>query len=323
MQIDAFGEVAMHIEDDRARVVKSRWGLPLLTLALVATNAMATGPSWPIDTEVKFPDAVGPEGGQATVVVTVQADATDIRIEVYGDDRMRVDPDNKLVVQLDALHAGQSFRFEVSFHPGPGHSYIAVASHARFAKVAGGDVREFPFGSESAEQQLEHRRCVMQDPDGTWIRVMGCDEREAAPGSAPEREEGHTATPASSAEAAESSPPVDVDIAALRSAPPLGRRARFEGYVVDAYRCPPCPDGAQCKPCLMANTVFVASAPEHGPFSWMDPPADVVAIAVEDPGSFPRGVRLRFEVLLPQSRGAGQLDARLVRFQRADEPVWR
>jgi hypothetical protein len=297
--------------------------LLVLVPAILVTAAGATGPSWPINTEVEFPATVGPEGGRAKVVVTVDADATDIRLEVYGDDAMRVDPDNKLVVQLNALHPGQSFSFEVGFHPGPGRSYLAVASHARFAKVAGGAVHEYPFGSESAAQQLEHRKCVMQDAEGTWVRVMGCEEEAPLPTSPAGHAEAATPAPAPAAvPPGEPSVPVTLDVARLRQAPPLGGRARLEGYVVDAYRCPPCPPGAQCKPCVMTSAIFVAEQPEHAPFSWADPPADVVAIAAEDPLSFARGVRFRFEVLVPRDRRAEQVDATLVRSQSAAEPIW-
>jgi hypothetical protein len=297
-------------------------------LMLLAAAAQATGPSWPIFTDVKFPAQVGPDGGRATVVVTVSDDATDIRLQVYGDDSMHVDPDNNLVVQLNALHPGQSFAFEVGFQPGPGRSYLAVAAYARFTHSAGGAVHEYPFGSESPEQLREHSKCVRQDPDGTWIRIMGCDEDSPAgtPSGAPAATERHAAqspTPPPPAGAvAVQAPPIAIDIAALRTAPPLGRHARLEGYVVDSYRCPPCPHGAMCKPCVMSTAIFVADVPEHARFSWTDPPADVAVIAVDDPAPYEHGVRYRFEVAVPERARDGAVDATLVRSQRADEPIW-
>lgn len=284
----------------------------LSLLLLIAVRVGATGPSWPIYTDVQFPEHVGPDGGRATVLVTVGDDATDIRLEVSGDDRIRIDPDNQLVVQLNALHPGQRFVFEVGFQPGPGRSYLAVSSHAQFAHAgAGGAVREYPFGSENAEQLREHTKCVMQDADGTWIRLMGCDEEAAAapPTSAPSR-------------APAGMPEDTIAIATLRGAPPVGRRVRLEGYVVDAYRCPPCPPGAMCKPCLMSTAIFIADVPEHAPFSRSNPPADVAALAVDDPARFSKGVRYRFEVEVPERGRNGGVDATVVRSQRSDAPIW-
>jgi hypothetical protein len=31
---------------------------------------------------------------------------------------------------------------------------------------------------------------------------------------------------------------------------------RIEGYIFDVYRCPPCPKGAMCKPCIPDNVVI-------------------------------------------------------------------
>ena len=288
--------------------------LALALLAAVSTAASATGPSWPIFTEVKFPEQVGPNGGRATVIVTVSDEARDIRLEVYGDDHMWVDPDNKLVVQINALHPGESFPFEVGFHPGPGRSYIAVSAHAHFTHTAGGAVHEFPFGQEDAEQLREHSRCVRQDPEGTWIRIMGCDDEAPA-----DAEAGAPLPTAVAHDDAPLVPAMNVDIQQLRSAPPLGKRVRFDGYVVDSYRCPPCPPGAQCKPCIMPTVIFVAAAPAHARFSWTAPPADVATIGVDDPAVFTPGVSYRFEVQVPEQARADGVDAKLVHSQRADE----
>jgi len=284
-----------------------RYALLIGLSVLWCTVAGATGASWPIFTEVRFPPQVGPDGGRATVIVTVGEDATDIRLEVYGDDHLRVDPDNKLVVQLSTLHPGQSFPFEVGFHPGPGRSYIAVSAYARFTHGAGGAVHEFPFGQEDAAQLREHQRCVRQDPDGTWIRIMGCDD-ETPPAGA----NGSAATPSVAPAGEAPVPAVPVSIGQLRTAPPLGRRAVVEGYVVDSYRCPPCPPGAQCKPCLMESVIFVAATKTHERFSWQSPPVDVVTIAVDDASAHAAGVRYRFEVQVPDQARLGGVDGRLV-----------
>ncbi len=109
----------------------------------------------------------------------------------------------------------------------------------------------------------------------------------------------------------------------LRSSPPLGRRVQVEGYVIHSYLCPPCPTGAQCKPCLMSTASFIADTKEHERFPWDDPPADVATIAVDDPAHFSPGVRYRFELQVPETSGVGDVDATLVRRQRADAPPGR
>ena len=35
---------------------------------------------------------------------------------------------------------------------------------------------------------------------------------------------------------------------------------RIEGYVLDIYKCPPCPPGAMCKPCIPDNVVITDTA---------------------------------------------------------------
>jgi hypothetical protein len=35
---------------------------------------------------------------------------------------------------------------------------------------------------------------------------------------------------------------------------------RIEGYVLDIYKCPPCPPGTMCKPCIPDNVVITDTA---------------------------------------------------------------
>src|SRR5438876_216399 len=37
---------------------------------------------------------------------------------------------------------------------------------------------------------------------------------------------------------------------------------RIEGYVIDIYKCPPCPPGAMCKPCIPNNIVVTDNIEE-------------------------------------------------------------
>jgi hypothetical protein len=284
----------------------------------------ATGPSWPITPFVDYPAAqtIGPDGAKATVRIRADDDASAIAVEVYGVDGMRVGEDNKVLAHRDRLAKGASFTFDVTIHPGPGRSSLVVSAKARFARAgAGGTLREFPFGKESAEQLREHTRCVRQDPDGVWIRELGCDEAPLPP-NVPPTTRAPSPPVALAAAASTSAQPLTLTIAEFLASPPVGQIARIVGYVVESYFCPPCPRGAQCKPCATISAVFVADAPGHAPFALDRPPADVVAIAAQDPRRFERGLQYRFEIAVTD-RKRDHFDGRLLRSQRPDrEPIW-
>jgi hypothetical protein len=40
--------------------------------------------------------------------------------------------------------------------------------------------------------------------------------------------------------------PLAMSVEQFRAAPPAQGTVRIAGYVIDAYRCPPCPKGAMC-----------------------------------------------------------------------------
>lgn len=40
---------------------------------------------------------------------------------------------------------------------------------------------------------------------------------------------------------------------------------RIDGYVVQIYKCPPCPEGAMCKPCLGDHLVITDNPDERDP----------------------------------------------------------
>lgn len=106
------------------------------------------------------------------------------------------------------------------------------------------------------------------------------------------------------------------------AAAPVGEIVRMTGYVVDGYRCPPCPPGAQCKPCMINSAIFVAASPAHPQVDLSNPPSDVAVIAADDPTIFAAGVAYRFELLVAR-RSDGGFDGRLLRSQRPDkEPIW-
>jgi hypothetical protein len=121
---------------------------------------------------------------------------------------------------------------------------------------------------------------------------------------------------------AATAPPLTLTIAEFRASPPVGQTARIVGYVVESYLCPPCPRGAQCKPCASASAIFVADAPGHAPFALDRPPADVIAIATQEPDRFERGMQYRLEITVTD-RKHDHFDGRLLRSQRPDrEPIW-
>ena len=126
---------------------------------------------------------------------------------------------------------------------------------------------------------------------------------------------------ASAVAAAPSPAPTIASVADFRAAPPVGRLVRIVGYVVDGYFCPPCPPGAECKPCAIPSTVFVADAPGHAPFALSTPPADVIALSA-DPAKFANDSRYRFEIRV-EDRSSGPFDGVVLRSQDPDrDPPW-
>ena len=77
-----------------------------------------------------------------------------------------------------------------------------------------------------------------------------------------------------------------------------------------------------CKPCIMSTMIAVAKAAERPHFNFTDAKGDVAIIGVDDPSKFERGVRYRFEVRVSDKKQPREIDAVLLRSQRADEPAW-
>lgn len=253
----------------------------VLATSFTAGRATAAGSNWPIEPRVTYPPTAGPEGATAKVDVEVTDDATNVRVEVFGTGGLTLDNGNRLSLTIAALKRGQHFVFDVAFHPPRSRAAIVVQTRAKFGRAGeGGPVREFPFGAETPAPS----RCVRQDPDGTWVRIMGCEDG-----------------------------PAQVTPETLSAQPP--GVARVEGFVVGSYLCPPCPRGAQCKPCARASVIFVSGRKDHPPVPGVQPPADVAAIETEEVGSFAQGIGYRFEVRVGST-------VKLLRSQRADEPAW-
>ena len=272
-----------------------------------ASPATASPPNWPIAPTVRFsvPEPSGAGGGTATVQVKITDDAHAIEVEVYGLDGMRVGKTNKAHVHRDQLKAGGSITLHVRIYPGAGQSLLTVSAYAQFERAGyGGVVRTFPFGKENAAQQAEHSRCVRQDPEGVWIRDPDCVE-PTAPAEAP---------PPPGAPPA----PSQLSIGDLQNSPPVGRAAQIVGFVVGSYLCPPCPPGAQCKPCASESVLFIADTSSRDPVAPGAHSDGVVAIGVKNPASFERGARYRFEIEVVGRRGQS-IDGRLLRSQRLDQ----
>ena len=51
--------------------------------------------------------------------------------------------------------------------------------------------------------------------------------------------------------------PVLLKFADLQKYDPANETFRIEGYVIDIYKCPPCPPHAMCKPCIADNITIV------------------------------------------------------------------
>lgn len=87
--------------------------------------------------------------------------------------------------------------------------------------------------------------------------------------------------------------PAQMTVAQLLAAPPAGATVGVAGYIVETYLCPPCPPGANCKPCFSESAVFLADTPrEYG--SETVPP--MVGLAIADPDKFVLGQHCRFQV---------------------------
>lgn len=74
------------------------------------------------------------------------------------------------------------------------------------------------------------------------------------------------------------------------------------GYVKSIYECPPCPKGAQCKPCLGDHIIITETEPvENGPTDQ----DDRLLIFAKDPAQFKTGKRYLFSVKVIGRRKEG------------------
>lgn len=256
---------------------------------LLAAPATAEPPSWPITPSVDFSKVA--KSGSAVVNVVVGQEAKAVDIQVYGQDGLKVGAGNKVEIKRDKVEKGGVVSFHVMLHPGPGRGYVVVKSSADFAHAGHGvTVRSFAFGKEDAAQLAEHSRCVRKDPDGVLIRLPDCDD-PAPPAAAT----GVTT----------------LTLKELASPPAGANPVQVLAYVVGDYFCPPCPPGAQCKPCMSASFISLAE-PDGQPAA--------AKLAVSDPSLFKKGVRYRFEIDI-SNKPAGFVGT-LTRSQTATGGAW-
>jgi hypothetical protein len=76
---------------------------------------------------------------------------------------------------------------------------------------------------------------------------------------------------------------------------------RIEGYLLDVYKCPPCPPGSMCKPCIPDNVVITDSA-EPKDLSKINR----LRIFTDKPDQFEQKTKYSFTVKLKQPLPAGQ-----------------
>ena len=96
----------------------------------------------------------------------------------------------------------------------------------------------------------------------------------------------------------------------FRALAPVSGNFKLTGFVVHRYQCPPCPEGAMCKPCIGDHVVISESAellqnyPPDGPY---------VVVFTPEPEPLSLGKRYIFnvEVLGRTMTGFGVHDLRL------------
>jgi hypothetical protein len=78
----------------------------------------------------------------------------------------------------------------------------------------------------------------------------------------------------------------------------------IEGYVVKAYSCPPCPQGAQCKVCMPENIVVSQELKEFD--SYVKLTENDLIIFVEDAKVFKIGVKYKFLIQIMDVKSTNQ-----------------
>ena len=90
----------------------------------------------------------------------------------------------------------------------------------------------------------------------------------------------------------------------------LGDTVRVKAYIVDTYVCPPCPEGAQCKPC-MEDHITVTEKKNTKKIS----AEEKLRILTVKAGFFTRGDKYLFIIAMGKNK-ENKEDAFLVSFKR-------
>jgi hypothetical protein len=87
---------------------------------------------------------------------------------------------------------------------------------------------------------------------------------------------------------------------------------RLKGYIFDIYVCPPCPEGAQCKPCIENNFTVVEKKPSD-PFKVrMD---SRLRVFTERPDSLTVGKRYMLTVRFRNKKASPKDNLALISFK--------
>ena len=106
----------------------------------------------------------------------------------------------------------------------------------------------------------------------------------------------------------------EISIAQLRALKAATGTYRVEGYVAKQYRCPPCPPGDQCKPC-MRNNILLSETPE----SLISYPTsgNYLRVFTDQPELLQKEVRYRMTLrVLTQNSPFGGHDTELINAER-------
>jgi hypothetical protein len=145
----------------------------LASLVFFVSVAGATKPSLPEAgrLDLKLDDRNG--------IVLFEADAhlRNVVVEIYGLDGLRVGQDDLVWLRFASVKAGQRIEIPFSLERGQGRSALVVfvRSPGRLSQLT----RQ--LGELSAEQLRRNNACARRDPEGTWIKLMGCEEEGPAP----------------------------------------------------------------------------------------------------------------------------------------------
>ena len=83
-----------------------------------------------------------------------------------------------------------------------------------------------------------------------------------------------------------------------------GKVVRTEGYVVKIYRCPPCPKGVYCKPCMKNNAVI--SMENKQLESYVDLTEREIILFGDETEKLKRGKKYHFKIRITDRKSTGQ-----------------